>query len=100
MSDPAWNTTVPSRLLVFCMIGPYARSRNNTGTIRTGRTDEYVSPRCGRAKTIAYSVAENARVLGGETFFGPFMNITVLAAYTALFLFMGIRFHTMNQKKE
>jgi ABC-2 type transport system permease protein len=38
--------------------------------------------------------------LGGETFFGPFMNITVLAAYTALFLFMGIRFHTMNQKKE
>jgi ABC-2 type transport system permease protein len=38
--------------------------------------------------------------LGGETFFGPFMNITVLAAYTTLFLFMGIRFHTMNQRKE
>jgi len=38
--------------------------------------------------------------LGGETFFGPFMNITVLAAYTALFLFMGIRFHMMNQRKE
>ena len=38
--------------------------------------------------------------LGGETFFGPAVNITVLAFYTGLFLFMGIRFHTMNQRKE
>jgi len=38
--------------------------------------------------------------LGGETFFGPPVNITILAVYTGLFLFMGIRFHIMNQKKE
>ena len=38
--------------------------------------------------------------LGGETFFGPLVNISVLTAYTALFLFMGIRFHIMNQRKE
>lgn len=38
--------------------------------------------------------------LGGETFFGPVVNIIVLAFYTVLFLFMGIRFHLMNQRKE
>ena len=38
--------------------------------------------------------------LGGETFFGPLVNISVLSVYTALFLFMGIRFHIMNQRKE
>jgi len=38
--------------------------------------------------------------LGGETFFGPVVNIAVLAAYTAVFLFIGIRFHIMNQRKE
>jgi hypothetical protein len=38
--------------------------------------------------------------LGGETFFGPTINIAILAAYTVLFLFIGIRFHIMNQKKE
>jgi len=38
--------------------------------------------------------------LGGETFFGLIPNIAILMAYTAVFLFMGIRFHTMNQKKE
>ena len=38
--------------------------------------------------------------LGGETFFGPLVNISVLTAYTVLFLFMGIRFHIMNQRKE
>ena len=38
--------------------------------------------------------------LGGETFFGPLVNIVVLAFYTVLFLFMGIRFHIMNQRKE
>jgi len=38
--------------------------------------------------------------LGGETFFGPFLNIAVLTMYTAVFLFMGIRFHVMNQRKE
>jgi len=38
--------------------------------------------------------------LGGETFFGPLVNITILSLYTVLFLFMGIRFHIMNQRKE
>ena len=38
--------------------------------------------------------------LGGEAFFGPPVNIAILAFYTALFLFMGIRFHIMNQRKE
>jgi len=38
--------------------------------------------------------------LGGETFFGPLVNIAVLSVYTVLFLFMGIRFHIMNQRKE
>ena len=38
--------------------------------------------------------------LGGETFFGPLVNIAVLVFYTALFLFMGTRFHIMNQRKE
>jgi len=38
--------------------------------------------------------------LGGETFFGPLLNISVLTVYTAVFLFLGIRFHIINQKKE
>lgn len=38
--------------------------------------------------------------LGGETFFGPAVNILVLTAYTAVFLFVGIRLHIMNQRKE
>ena len=38
--------------------------------------------------------------LGGETFFGPVVNILVLTAYTAVFLFVGIRLHIMNQRKE
>ena len=38
--------------------------------------------------------------LGGETFFGPLVNIAVLGVYTVLFLFVGIRFHIMNQRKE
>jgi ABC-2 type transport system permease protein len=37
---------------------------------------------------------------GGETFFGPLINILVLTAYTGIFLFMGIRFHIINQKRE
>ena len=37
---------------------------------------------------------------GGETFFGPLVNITVLTFYAAIFLFLGIRFHIMNQRKE
>jgi len=37
---------------------------------------------------------------GGETFFGPVLNIAILTAYAAAFLFMGIRFHIMNQRKE
>ena len=38
--------------------------------------------------------------LGGETFFGPVINIVVLGAYTGLFLALGMRFHIMNQRKE
>jgi len=37
---------------------------------------------------------------GGETFFGPILNITILAIYAAAFLFMGVHFHIMNQRKE
>ena len=37
---------------------------------------------------------------GGETFFGPILNIAILTIYAATFLFMGIRFHIMNQRKE
>ena len=37
---------------------------------------------------------------GGETFFGPLVNITVLTFYAAIFFFLGIRFHIMNQRKE
>jgi ABC-2 type transport system permease protein len=38
--------------------------------------------------------------MGGETFFGPVLNIAILIAYAAAFLFIGIRFHIMNQRKE
>ena len=38
--------------------------------------------------------------LGGETFFGPVVNIFVLTAYTAVFLFVGIQLDIMNQRKE
>jgi ABC-2 type transport system permease protein len=38
--------------------------------------------------------------LGGETFFGSLVNITILTIYATIFLFMGIRFHIMNQRKE
>jgi hypothetical protein len=37
---------------------------------------------------------------GGETFFGPILNIGILTMYAVTFLFMGIRFHIMNQRKE
>jgi len=37
---------------------------------------------------------------GGETFFGPILNVTILTIYVATFLLMGIRFHIMNQRKE
>jgi ABC-2 type transport system permease protein len=37
---------------------------------------------------------------GAETFFGPVLNTAILGAYAAAFLFMGIRFHIMNQRKE
>jgi ABC-2 type transport system permease protein len=37
---------------------------------------------------------------GGETFFGPVLNVAILTAYAAAFLFMSIRFHIMNQHKE
>lgn len=38
--------------------------------------------------------------LGGQNFFGPLINIAVLIFYLVVFLFVGIRFHIINQKKE
>jgi len=38
--------------------------------------------------------------LGGEAFFGPAVNIIILTVYMVVFLFVGIRFHIMNQRKE
>lgn len=38
--------------------------------------------------------------LGGENIFGPFLNVGGLAFYLTAFLFVGIRFHMINQKKE
>jgi ABC-2 type transport system permease protein len=38
--------------------------------------------------------------LGGENFFGPIVNVLVLLFYLVVFLFVGIHFHIINQKKE
>jgi ABC-2 type transport system permease protein len=38
--------------------------------------------------------------LGGENFFGPLVNVGVLSFYLVVFLFVGIRFHIINQRKE
>ena len=38
--------------------------------------------------------------LGGENFFGPPVNVVILLLYLVVFLFVGIRFHIINQKKE
>lgn len=39
--------------------------------------------------------------LGTETsFFGPLVNVSVLILYVVIFLFAGMRFHIMNQRKE
>ena len=38
--------------------------------------------------------------LGGENFFGPSVNVVILLLYLVVFLFVGIRFHIINQKKE
>jgi ABC-2 type transport system permease protein len=38
--------------------------------------------------------------LGGENFFGPLVNVTVLTIYFVAFVFVGIRFHIINQKRE
>ena len=38
--------------------------------------------------------------LGGENFFGPLLNVGVLSLYLVVFLFVGIRFHIINQRKE
>ena len=38
--------------------------------------------------------------LGEENFFGPLINVAVLVVYLIVFLFVGIRFHIINQKKE
>jgi ABC-2 type transport system permease protein len=38
--------------------------------------------------------------LGGENFFDPLVNVGVLSFYLVVFLFVGIRFHIINQRKE
>jgi ABC-type multidrug transport system permease subunit len=38
--------------------------------------------------------------LGGENFFGLIVNVLVLLFYLVVFLFVGIHFHIINQKKE
>jgi ABC-2 type transport system permease protein len=38
--------------------------------------------------------------LGGENFFGPLLNIGFLLLYLVVFLFVGLRFHIVNQRKE
>jgi len=38
--------------------------------------------------------------LGGQNFFGPLINVAVLIFYLVVFLFVGIRFHVINQRKE
>jgi len=38
--------------------------------------------------------------LGGENIFGGLLNVGILLFYLCLFLFLGIRFHITNQKKE
>ena len=38
--------------------------------------------------------------LGGENFFGPTVNMTVLAFYLIAFLLVGMKFHIINQKRE
>lgn len=38
--------------------------------------------------------------LGGDNFFGSTVNVTVLIIYLAIFLFLSVRFHIINQKKE
>jgi ABC-2 type transport system permease protein len=38
--------------------------------------------------------------LGGENIFGVVFNVTVLVVYLLVFLFIGIYFHTINQRKE
>jgi ABC-2 type transport system permease protein len=38
--------------------------------------------------------------LGGENFFSPILNIVILFLYLVIFMFLGIRFHVMSQRKE
>jgi ABC-2 type transport system permease protein len=38
--------------------------------------------------------------LGGENIFGPFVNVAILGLYLVVFLFVGIRFHIINQRRE
>ena len=52
------------------------------------------------ASPLTHTIELARYALGGETFFGPAVNVVVLTIYAALFLFMGIRFHIMNQRKE
>jgi ABC-2 type transport system permease protein len=38
--------------------------------------------------------------LGGENFFGPIVNVSILLIFLIIFLFIGIQFHIINQRKE
>ncbi len=49
---------------------------------------------------LTHSIELTRGGLGGENFFGALFNMAVLTFYLAVFLFVGIRFHIINQKKE
>jgi hypothetical protein len=49
---------------------------------------------------LTYTVELAGYVFGGEAFFGPLTNVTILAGYAALFLFVGVRFHIIYQRRQ
>jgi len=52
------------------------------------------------ASPLTHTVELARYATGGDAFFGPLLNVVVLTCYAVLFLFMGIRFHVMNQRRE
>ena len=49
---------------------------------------------------LTHTVGLASYASGGETFFGPVLNVIVLGAYAAVFVFVSIRFNIMNQRKQ
>ena len=48
---------------------------------------------------LTHTVGLASYASGGETFFGPILNVMVLGAYAAAFVFVSIRFNIMNLRK-